>query len=86
MSEWQPARIVQVHWPSSDDERSRKIRSAIIRVRPVDVSYVSDESLKERREVGCDSEQFFLVHREDALAVGGDGFNRICCEHEVLTD
>lgn len=91
MSEWQPARFRQVHPRHSPLERGdQKVwnwnqyraltNGAIIRTR---VRQPSDYIAIERfREMGCDSNTFFIIHPEDS----GLNIASALCEHEILTD
>jgi hypothetical protein len=90
MSDWQPARFVQVHnWEGVDGRYEGPIkvgRGELVRARPCEKP--SGDNLEAWRMAGCDSEKFFQVHPEDVdrLFPWRKGCQTGLCEHEILTD
>ena len=86
MSEWQPARLIQVHAREDVLERyyahvvdARKwsgLREAVVRIREVELT-----DTEWRKAAGCDSQRSFIVHPDDCGCEDAH-----VCEHEILTD
>jgi hypothetical protein len=80
MSDWQPARIFDVHKRNKEGAiKEDVLRSMVVRVRPAG---------REKIYPDCDAKRWFIVHPDDSCRLRTDGKRdeRLVCEHEILTD